>query len=362
MEELRYIESDHTYADFSTSLSPALERALEKGESKSTIVLNIFRAGSFTIGVLEDPEKSMDLDYCRKANIVVRRRQNPGGAVWGPEDGVMLVYYLDTEQTWVPLKTVQEGFRRSLTDLAEVFKELFSIPAVYRPLNDVEVEGRKLVATSARLEKGILTMRLLINLVPTDRDILTRAITMPIEKIQDKKIKEAGARFTCLEAEIGRKVTSRDLTEMVNRTISKTFGEAVRITPGRLTAIEQKYADEYQKTFTSDEWFYANSERVRFKNKPSEATISEGRHKAPAGLIRITLLIRRNMIQDLIITGDFHPSPHLVIQDMEANLRGKACDPEGVRAELEKIFDRPGVEIPGTTVDDFLSAFKRALA
>lgn len=87
MSVLRLIEADYTYADFSTSLSPAIELALEQRKAPNTVVLDIFRAGSFTIGVLEDPEKSLDLDYCRQENIVVRRRQNPGGAIWGPAGG-----------------------------------------------------------------------------------------------------------------------------------------------------------------------------------------------------------------------------------------------------------------------------------
>jgi len=361
MPELRFIQTNFSYADFSTSVSPALERALEKGESPNTVVLNIFREGSFTIGVLEDPEKSVDLDYCRREGIVVRRRQNPGGAVWGPAGGGMIVFYLHTVEPWVPLKSIKEAFQKGVPELAASLSRRFSIPAVYRPLNDVEVKGRKLVATSARLENGILTLRYVINLVPTDRGILDRAIRVAPEKIQDKKIKEIGARFTCLEDEAGRKITGADLSGLLVEAVERTFGPALRLKPGELTGSEKTYAAEYQKAFTAEAWFYANSERLRFAAKPAGAVVREGRHKAPAGLIRVTLLIQNNRIQDLIITGDFHPSPYQVIQDMETALKGKACDPEPVGLEIKKLFERPDVEIPGTTADDFISAFNRAV-
>lgn len=362
MEELRLIEANYTYADFSTSLSPAIELALEQRKAPSTVVLNIFRAGSFTIGVLEDPEKSLDLDFCRQESITVRRRQNPGGAIWGPAGSAFIVYYLDTKDPKVPLKSVKEAFQRGLTDLAEVISRMFNIPAVYRPLNDIEVEGRKLVPTSARLEQGILTLRLLINLVPTDRDILNKAIKVAPEKIQDKKIKEVGARFTCLEAEIGRKVTDAEIKELLARVVQKTFGQAVKLKPGVLTDLEKRYELEYQQKFISEEWFHANSEKIRFRNRPAGTLITEGRHKAPAGLIRVTLLMDRDKMIDLIITGDFHPSPMQVIQDMEQTLRGKPGDLNRILSELTALFDRPGVEIPGTTVEDFLAAFKMALS
>ncbi len=362
MKAIRLIRADNTYADFSTSLSPAIEQAVGRREAPNTIVLDLFREGSFTVGVLEDPEKSLDLDYCREKNIVVRRRQNKGGAIWGPAGGALIAFYLDSHEPWVPLKSVQEAFRRILTDLAGVLSRMFGIPAAYRPLNDIEVQGRKLVATSAKLENGLLTFRLVINLVPTDRDIMTRAIRVAPEKMQDKAIREVGARFTCLEEEIGRTVTAGELKEILEGSVKETFGHSVILTPGTLTDFESRLGAENQKRFTAEAWFLANSEKVRFRDRPSGSVITEGRHKAPAGLIRVTLLVDRDTIHDLIITGDFHPSPLQVIQDLERLLRGKPCDPEKIRRDLTGLFDRPEVEIPGATVEDFVAAFSRALS
>jgi len=360
MEQLRLIKTEFSYADFSTSVSPAIELALEQRQAESAVVLNIFRGGSFTSGFLDDPEKSLDLEYCRKEGIVVRRRQNAGGAVWGPDGGALIVLYVDTELPWVPLKTVKEAFGVTLNRLAESVRELFTIEAVYRPLNDVEVEGRKLIATSARLEKEILTMRLLVNVVPTDLDILKNAIITPPEKIQDKKIKDPGARFTCLENEAGRKVSHSDLLTLTIKTVEKVFGKDVHLVPGELSVLEKEYSAQYQEKYISDEWFYANSERMRFKEIPPDALKYEGRHKAPAGLIRVTLLIVNSRIHDLIITGDFHPSPYQVLRDMEDVMRGKECNTEVIGDEIRRIFDRPDVEIAETEVKDFLGAFSKA--
>ena len=273
----------------------------------------------------------------------------------------MIVYYLDTQDSQVPLKSVKEAFEKGLADLAEVISGLFNIPARYRPLNDIEVEGRKLVATSARLENGILTFRLLINLVPTDRDILNKAIRVAPEKIQDKQIKEVGARFTCLEAETGRPFTDEDLQNLLKGAVKKTFGPDVILKPGSLTDLEKGYQALYQKHFTSEAWFRANSEKMRFQDRPEGSVITEGRHKAPAGLIRVTLLVHKDIMHSLIITGDFHPSPMKVIQDMEQALKGKPCDLGIIRSELTNILNQPEVEIPGTTAEDFSAAFAKAL-
>lgn len=361
MEGLRFIRTDYTYADFSTSVSPAIELAMERGESQSTVVLNVFKGGSFTVGFLEDPEKSLDLDYCRKHGYVVRRRQNAGGAVWGPDGGAIIVLYLDSRLPWVPMKTVKDAFQTTLTRLADAVREMFQIDAVYRPLNDVEVQGRKLIATSARLEGGILTMRLLTNVAPTDRQVLTAAIRMPVEKTQDKKIKEAGARFTCLESETGKKISDVELKTLTNLLVERIFGKEVRLIPSPMSPIEQRYARESQEKFASDEWFYANSERIRFLGAPHDVVKKEGRWKAPAGLITATLLLREDRIHDLILTGDFHPTPYRVVRDMEDALRGKPLDLEIIEADVKRIFARPDVEIPGVEVKDFMGAFTRAV-
>ncbi len=360
MAQLRRITTEFLYADFSTSISPAVELALEERKAGSTALINFFRGSSFTSGVVDDPEKSLDLAFCRKERIVVRRRQNGGGAIYGPDGGVFIVLYLDTRLPWVPVKTIEQAFPTVLTALAGTIRELFGIEAVYRPVNDVEVEGRKLVPTSARLEKGILTMRLLVNVVPTDPNVLKNAIITPPEKVQDKKIKDPGARFTCLEKEAGRRISPSELERLAAETVEKIFGTDIALVPAELTDIERGYAMEYQKQYTSDQWFYANSERTRFKTIPTGTVKSEGRHKAPAGLIRVTLLVRNRLMEDLIITGDFHPSPMGVLKEMEDVLRGSPCGPDIVEEKIGSVLKRPDVEIAGTTVRDFVAAFQKA--
>ena len=360
MKELRYIRCNYSYADYSTSISPAIERALEEGIAPDTVVLNIFSTDSITSGYLDDPEKVIDLDYCQANNILVRRRQNTGGAVFGPQGGAFLCFYLNPQKLGVPLNNIKEAFRVSLTGISEAIQELWAIQARYRPLNDVEVEGRKLVPSSARLEKGILTLRLLINVVNADRELLRQAIKTIPEKVKDKRIKDLGQRFTCLEEETGRKVEPSDLERLAKLAVEKIFGGELVLAPGALTGQEEKYFTDYQDKFNSEEWFFGNSERVRFKDIPAGAMKKEGCQKAMAGLVRVTLLAKGDKIHDLIITGDFHPSPYGVIQDMENALRGAECSLGVVQKKLEDIYARPGVEMAGIEIQDFISAFAKA--
>ena len=49
----RLIVDENDYADFSVSVSPAVERAVVEGKSPPTVYLNIFDTDSITIGINE---------------------------------------------------------------------------------------------------------------------------------------------------------------------------------------------------------------------------------------------------------------------------------------------------------------------
>ncbi len=360
MKELRYIRCDYSYADYSNSISPAIERALEDGDAPSTWVLNTFTSDSITSGILDDAEKAIDLVFCREHGIVVRRRQNTGGAIFGPKGGAFICLYLNPKAMDLPLTNIAKAFPIYLEGMAEAINEKWGLAAVYRPLNDVQVDGRKLVASSARLEKGILTIRSLINVVKTERRTLDLAIRTIEEKVQDKEIKNLGRRFTCLEDELGRQPDKAELEEVASLSVEKIFKGEVGLREGFLTPTEENYFKEYQEKFNSEEYLYGNSERIRFRNAPPDAVKSEGRHKAVAGLVRVTLLKRNGRIHDLIVTGDFHPSPYSVLKEIEDALRGKECDLDVARRTLEEIYARPGVEMAGIEADDFIVAFQKA--
>ncbi|RJX35712.1 MAG: lipoate--protein ligase family protein [Desulfarculus sp.] len=362
MPAVRFLTTDYTYADLSTGISPAIERALEEKKGQSTLLVNLFSQDSFTVGVLEDPEKSLDMDFCREKGIVVRRRQNPGGTVFGVKGSAMQCLYLDLNEPWVPFQTIREAFPFFLERMALVTGELFGLEANYRPVNDIEVEGRKLVATSARLENNVLTLRSVVNVTPADRATMSRALIARPEKFQDKKYKDGGSRFTCLQEEVSREIGWQEVLALARETVARVFGSEVNIITGQMSDLERSFFDRYQARYSSEEWLYANSERSRFRDVPADARKAEAFFKAPAGLMGATILARRGRIHDLILLADFHPSPQTVLADMEQALRGQDLSLAAIQEQVAAVYNRPGVEIPGTGLEDFAALFTKALA
>jgi lipoate-protein ligase A len=355
----RLLVLKETYADFSISTSPALERAVMEGVSPDTVVLDVCPEDSFTVGVLDDPEKSIDLDFCGQKGIVVRRRNTTGGTIYTARGSAVICYYLRALDPSVP-RNIKDAFPKILGDFAQAAGQLFGFPAKYRPLNDVEVEGRKLMPSSCKIERDTLVFRLVLNVKPQNVEATSKAILLPPEKVQDKALKTVEERLTHLEREAGREITSRDLENFVRQAVQLSFGE-VELIPGEMNPEEKQYGQKFRELYSRESWFLANTEAQRFKKIPPEAKRGEYRVKAVAGLIRAVVLKYENRIYDLILTGDFHPRPHTILADMESALRNTPARADEVRRKIGETYHLPGVEISGTTPDDFFSAVMGAL-
>lgn len=361
MPVIRFLRMQYPYAEFSTLVSPAIERAVEEREAPSTVVLDLFTQDSITVGYFEDPEECLDLDFCREAGIMVGRRRNTGGAILGGRGSAFLVLCLDARQDWMPMRSLADGFRESLTAMAESMAGLFGLDARWRPLNDVEIQGRKIVASSARLEKEVLTLRLVINVAPVDSEVLARAMRTPPEKMKDKTVKNAAQRVSSLQQEIGRRVEEHEVLQLVEGSIRGMLGHWIELVPGKLSPMEERYAEECRRRFCSEEWFWERSERRRAQGIPPGAARLKGLHKAPAGLIRATLWVLEGLIQDALITGDFHARPLDVVQELENSLKGSEAKLECLAQRVAAVLERPDVELPGMERKDLLAALGRAL-
>ena len=356
----RLIVDENSYADFSVSVSPAIEKAVVNGDAPPTVYLNIFNADSITIGVNEDPNQALDLGFCSENRISFRRRPNGGGPVYAGAGSAFLVFYLPTNHPEVP-ETTTEAFPKILTAFSETLTERYGFNAEYRPLNDVQVEGRKLVPTSLKIEDGVMTFRIVINVKPIDTEFAGKIMPMPPEKVKDKVLKDMTSRFTCLEREAGKSIDAAELEEMVREATAHAFGEET-LRKGGVMGVERGYADEFRSEYESDAWLFAKSEKVRFANllKRSD-TIGRGRAKAVGGLIWATLVLREGRILKAIINGDWHPRPLVSVSWLEDSLTGCAGDVESLHNCVVAFLARDDVEFAGVTADDLSAAMQIAL-
>jgi lipoate-protein ligase A len=359
-EPWRLIVDENAYADFSVSVSPAIERAVIEGKSPPTVYLNIFDADSITVGFNEDPEQALDLDFCRKNGITFRRRPNGGGPVYAGAGSAFLIFYLPTSHGEVP-ETTTEAFPKVLTAIAGTFARRYGFPATYRPLNDIEVEGRKLMPTSLKIEDGLMTFRIIINVKQIDTELAGKAMPMPPEKVRDKVLKDLTSRFTCLEREAGKAIDKADLEALVRDATLDAFGETDLAT-GAVSQIEKGYADEFRAIYETEDWLFEKSENRRFGALLQDGdTVGRGRAKAVGGLIWATLVVRGGTVLHAIVNGDWHPRPLSSVGWLEEALLGSDATAAAIRDRVQKFLDRDDVEFAGVTTDDIMTAMEIAL-
>ena len=356
----RLIVDRNSYADFSVSVSPAVEKAVMEGASPPTVYLTVFDSDSVTVGVNEDPEQVLDLAFCRAKGIRFLRRVSGGGAVYAGAGSAFLVLFLRTDDARVPA-TAREAFPFILGKLADVFRERYGFPAVYRPLNDVEVDGRKLVPCSLKIESGIAVFRIVINVKPIDTGLAGRALPMPPEKVQDKALKDLASRYTWLEREAGRAVDAAELEALSRQFVTHAFGDQ-KLSVAALTATERADATMFRRRYDCDDWLYGKSRRTRLDGflRPGD-TVGTGRTKAMGGMIWATLALRDGAVLRAIVNGDWHPRPIDSVGWLEDGLAGAAAEPAALRARIASFLARPEVEFAGVTLDDLATALDKAL-
>ena len=361
MSNWRFIVDHDNYADFSVSVTPAVEKAVREGRAPSTVYLSHFNSDSVTIGVNEDPEQVLDLDFCRDNGIAFRRRLNGGGPIYAGQGSAIIALFLKTDHDRVP-KTSAEAFPRILGAIAEVLERRYGFAAEYRPLNDIQVEGRKLVPTSLKIEDGVMTFRIVVNLKPMDTDLAGRAMPMPPEKVADKELKDLTSRFTWLEREAGREITESELEAFTEDCVAHVFGER-DLVHASLDSRERGDADTFRTEYEMDAWLYGKSERNRFGAmiRPGDR-VGRGVVKAVGGLIRTTLLVRDGSVVHAIVNGDWHPRPLDAIAWLETALEGAEATPDALGGRIDAFLARSDVEFAGIEPANLAAALNKAVA
>lgn len=360
----RLVVTREAYPVFSTSTSPAVEKAVVAGDAPSTVIVNIFDADGITVGVNEDPTQVLDLGFCRAHGIQTMRRVNGGGAIYAGHGSAFIVLVLRVADARDPAampKTAAQAFPQILTAMAEVIERRFAIPARYRPLNDVEVEGRKLMPTSLKIEDGVMTFRLVLNVTPIDTDLAGAAMPMPPEKVRDKVHKTLQSRFTHLEREIGRPVAEEEIVGLARDLAAHAFG-VTDLAPAPLSEIERAHARDFFERLSRDEWFFGKTLERRLPGglQPGDR-VGHGREKAPGGLIWATLVVNGGTVRHAVLNGDWHPRPLHSTDWFEAELAGTPATEAALRAHVEGFLARDGVEWAGVEPDHLMSALGKAL-
>ena len=153
MREIRLIDMYlESFADMGSFMRPAIVRARKDGSIPDTAYCYTFRKMAVILGYNADPYKDMNLEYCRTHDIAVRRGFG-GSVTFGPIDFTIAGVVMHKSRFPTELSDIFKGF---LGPVCETFKESWGIDMKYRPLNDMEVSGKKFALSGAYMQDDIM--------------------------------------------------------------------------------------------------------------------------------------------------------------------------------------------------------------
>lgn len=138
MEKWRFLEVDWlSYAE-TAIYRPVLMRAVSEGIVPETVSFCTFPVPSLVLNFLNDPEKEIDLAFCRMKGIPVYRIVSSGGPIFGDTGYVFCFLHLKRSNPKAP-SDASGMFEKTLTGIAAGISEHFGVECRFRPLNDIEV-------------------------------------------------------------------------------------------------------------------------------------------------------------------------------------------------------------------------------
>jgi lipoate-protein ligase A len=331
----------------------ALDFALLMGKAEdklpNTLRFLQFSPPAVLVGYHQTVEQEVREAFCRGQGIDVNRRITGGGAI-----------YLDRTQLGWELVCSKADLGHRLDRITEricggVIEGLkrLGVDARFRPRNDIEVKGRKISGTGGIFEGPAVLFQGTL-LVDFDVETMVRALRVPTEKLADRELDSLAERVTCLRNEMGEippiDVIKGALCEGFEETLGVRFEQT-----GRLGDFERQYFEEQRDRFAAKEWIESTREGIG--NRPT----LRGNHRAKGGIIRASLVVdvKRKLLKQSLITGDFFISPLRTIFDLEASLKDTPLDK--VPRRIEDFFESRQPHTVGLKGRDFVAAFLSAI-
>jgi len=214
-------------------------------ETPDTVVMVIPENPYICVGYFQDAAKEVDLDYCRDNGLPVIRRETGGGTVY-IDSGQLFVQWV-CQPGFLPRK-VEQRFQLFNKAIIETYT-FFGIQAYHYPVNDVHVEGRKIVGTGAATigNAEVITGNFLFDF---DIEIMTRALNLPGPEFRQVINSSLNNYMTWMNRELNHPPTYTEVIDIYKTkcelALGTTFIEG-EFTPDELRAIEQaeeKLADD----------------------------------------------------------------------------------------------------------------------
>ncbi len=342
-------------------LCEAVAIAVDRGQAPNTIILCYPAKPYVCLGFHQELQKEIDEKFCQKQRLQIIRRAVGGGAVY-LDSGQQFYQIISSEDSPLVPSEVNRFFEKFLQATVHVYKAL-GVPAVYKPINDVVVNGRKISGNGAgKMGRAVVLVGNII--FDLNYDAMAQVLKVPDEKFRDKLTKSMREWVSSLKRELGY-TPSRD---HVNKLLIEGYQKiGIKLVPGVLSEKEKEIFDqEVKPKHLSEEWLYMPEfrhpelRRMRVVKVAENVRIAEGSYKAKK-MIHVTTEIAFGKIRDILISGDFFMVPEQTLPKLEKELAESPIDRDEILKRVNQFYNKAKVQTPGIEPSDLVEAIMKAV-
>ncbi len=305
-----------------------------------------------SIGYFQDAKQEVSLDYCKKNNLPVFRREVGGGTVYLDRNQIFYHVIWNKDNPNFP-KKISDIYHHLSTGPIETYNE-FGIKTHFREINDIVTsQGRKIAGLGGSdIDNSMVFVGSII--LDFDYEKMVNAIKVPDEKFRDKIYKTMGENVTTMNKELGG-IPPRD--EIIKTLIQNYEGILGKLKPAELNnEIINKMNDLYA-SFSSPEFFFRKTPKIPTSVKIKEGVeILYGIHKAPGGLIRTAQEVESRKLRDIGISGDFTLYPKKELIGIENSLKDSNREKDEISQKIEEFYENTDIQTPGVKPKDITKA------
>jgi lipoate-protein ligase A len=229
------------------AIDEAVSVMVAEGRSPPTMRFYRWSPGAVTIGCFQCINDEVDMDACRRLGVDFVRRSTGGGAVYHDPAGE-ITYSVVAPVSYFS-KDIRESYREICSFIVKGLATL-GINAVFRPINDVVVDGRKVSGSAQMRRHGVLTQHGTI-LYGLDRKTMFSVLKPSKLKLSDKPVDSFEAGVTCVKELCGASI------EQLYDAILHGFTDGKEWQFGTLTENELALAKDVAWKYDSYEWNFS---------------------------------------------------------------------------------------------------------
>lgn len=299
------------------------------------------------VGIHQEISREVDEEYCRVHDLPIIRRHVGGGAVY--LDRNQMFFHFIYPRAKAPSFAINL-YPKFIEPAVRTYREL-GVAAEYRPINDIQVAGRKIGGTGAA-SIGDATVMVGSFMFDFDTATMAKCLKVPSEKFRDKLKKTLDDYMTTMVREL-KELPSR---EKVKALFLAHCAEVLEVEPhpAEPSPRELREIETAEKSLSDREWTYRQGRKLtELGVKISAGThLTESMHKAKGGLIRAHLVERDGRIADLMLSGDYTCLPDDGMDRLAARLIGEKLDLATLEAAVSGGMKDLGLDAPGVEPSD----------